>query len=86
MDTLAQRFHISPSHISHEMQRLCHVSPIGYLIDRRIRQAQWELASTQLSLKDVALHVGYDNPAHFSHLFFERVGMKPLEFRRKYAQ
>ncbi len=86
MDTLAQKFHISPSHISHEMQRLCHVSPIGYLIDRRIRQAQWELASTQLSLKDVALHVGYDNPAHFSHLFFERVGMKPLEFRRKYAQ
>ncbi|MDD6212610.1 MAG: AraC family transcriptional regulator [Clostridiales bacterium] len=85
MNTLAKEFHISPSHISHEMQRIYHISPIGYLIDRRIRQAQWELASTQLSLKEVALHVGYDNPNHFSNLFQERVGMKPLDFRRKYA-
>ena len=86
METLAAHFHVSASHISHEVNSAFHVSPINYLIDRRIRHAQWELASTDHSLKDVALHTGYENPSHFSQLFFRRTGLKPLEFRRTYTE
>lgn len=86
MDSLSQHFHISASHISHEVRRVYHISPINYLIDRRIRQAQWELASTENSLKDIALHVGYENPNHFSSLFLKHTGMKPLEFRQNYTE
>ena len=86
METLAAHFHVSASHISHEVNSAFHVSPINYLIDRRIRHAQWELASTDHSLKDVAIHAGYENPSHFSQLFFRRTGLKPLEFRRTYTE
>ena len=86
MDTLASHFHVSASHISHEVNHAFHVSPINYLIDCRIRHAQWELTSTDHSLKDVALHAGYENPSHFSQLFLRRTGLKPLEFRRTYTE
>ena len=86
MESLSRHFHVSASHLSHEVNSAFHLSPISYLIGRRIRQAQWELVSTDFSLKEIALHVGYENANHFSNLFYKRTGMKPLEFRQHYTE
>jgi len=86
METLSQIFHMSPSHISHEVTSAFEKSPINYLIDRRIREAQWELVSTKYTLKEIAEHVGYENTNHFCNLFARRTGMKPAEFRTIYTK
>lgn len=86
MESLSRHFHVSASHLSHEVNSAFQLSPISYLISRRIRQAQWELVSTDCSLKEIALHVGYENTNHFSNLFQKRTGMKPLEFRQRYTE
>lgn len=85
MESLSRLFHMSASHISHLMKAACNTSPINYLINRRIQQAQWELASTKYSLAEITLHVGYENANHFSNLFRSRTGMTPIEFRNKYT-
>ncbi len=86
MDDLSEHFNISASHISHEVNRIYNTSPINYLINKRIQSAQWKLASTSLSLKEIALSVGYENPSYFSKLFRERVGVQPLTFRKRYSE
>ena len=86
MQSLSEHFHVSASRLSHIVNETFHVSPISYAIDRRIRQAQWELASTEYSIKDIAEHVGYDNVQHFTNLFQARTGFSPSELRQKYTR
>ncbi|MCD8010417.1 MAG: AraC family transcriptional regulator [Lachnospiraceae bacterium] len=85
MEELSRIFHMSSSHISHEMTATFHISPIQYQIRRRISEAQWELISTNRTVREIAEHVGYENTNHFSQLFMKYTGLKPLEFREKYA-
>ncbi|MCD8076775.1 MAG: AraC family transcriptional regulator [Lachnospiraceae bacterium] len=85
MEELSRIFHMSSSHISHEMTATFHISPIQYQIKRRISEAQWELISTDRTVKEIAEHVGYENTNHFSQLFMKHTGVKPLEFREKYS-
>ena len=84
LEMLSDVFHISAGHISHALTNECGISPINYLISRRIGEAQWLLLTTELSVGDIALYVGYDNTYHFSKLFSKRIGMRPQDFRTKF--
>lgn len=86
MQRIAENFHISASHIAHEVQRVYNVSPINYLIDRRISEAKWLLIVTEEPFSAIAARVGYENTEHFANLFLKRVGMNPTEFRRQRKQ
>lgn len=83
---LSQEFHISAAHISHEFTRVYGVSPINYVIARRMNEAAWLLLHTQDTLVSIARQVGYDNASHFAKLFCKRMGLPPLEFREKYEK
>lgn len=84
LEKLSDVFHISAGHISHALTRTCGISPINYLISRRIGEAQWLLLTTELPVRDIALRVGYENAYHFSKLFFKRIGMRPQDFRERF--
>lgn len=78
---LSQVFFVSTSHISSEFKREFHISPINYLINRRICEAKWSLINTQLPVHEIARRVGYGNSYHFSKLFAKRSGVSPEQFR-----
>lgn len=84
LDRLSDVFHVSAGHISHTMTQECGISPINYLISRRLGEAQWLLLTTDDSIRDIAEHVGYENVHHFSKLFEKRIGMRPQSFRKKF--
>lgn len=86
LQQLSQRFHISAAHISHEFARVYGVSPINYVIARRMNEAAWLLLHTQNTMASIARKVGYDNVSHFAKLFCKRMGLPPLEFREKYEK
>lgn len=86
LESLSDRFHISAGHISHALTDVCGISPINYLISRRIGEAQWLLLTTNQSIHDIAVQVGYENTYHFSKLFIKRIGMRPQDFRSKFKQ
>jgi AraC family transcriptional regulator len=58
------------------------VNPHSYLIDRRIAKARHRLATSQQSLADIAVAVGFSSHAHMSACFRERLGVTPGELRR----
>ena len=86
--TLAQLstlFHISADHISHKFKEIYGLSPINYVIERRISEAKWMLINTQSSLVSISQKVGYENTTHFSNLFYHRVGYPPLTYRELFG-
>ena len=56
-------------------------TPLQYILNLRISNAQSLLESTDYSITEVASAVGYDNPLYFSRLFHKQVGMSPRDYR-----
>ena len=83
---LSEVFHISPDHISHEFAKVYGISPINYVIDRRLSEAKWMLINTSDTLASISRKVGYENTWHFSNLFQKRLKYPPLQFREMYRR
>lgn len=56
-------------------------SPMEYVTAMRLELAGNLLESTFLSIKEIALQVGYNSPLYFSTVFRKYTGMSPREFR-----
>lgn len=62
--------------------RLFQKTPHQYIIDRRIAEAKRLLANRDLPILEVCLAIGWDSVGTFSHLFKQRTGQTPGEFRK----
>ena len=54
-----------------------------YLTDLRMRQAKKFLADSSLTVREIAVRVGYPDPFHFSRSFKNAVGISPAQFREE---
>lgn len=86
LKSLSETFHISADHISHEFAKVYGISPINYVIDRRLSEARWMLINTSDSLVSISHTVGYENTYHFSNIFQKRLRYLPTEFRELYQK
>lgn len=57
-----------------------------FVIEVRMSRAQTLLAETRLDVGQVAVRVGYEDPAYFSRVFRRRAGISPSAFRRQQAR
>lgn len=83
LEKLAEEFNISASHLRRIFKQVYDISPISYLIKRRIAIATDLLLKTDLSITEIAKAVGYENVTHFSKLFADRIGCTPSQFREQ---
>lgn len=58
-------------------------TPQEFLLKYRMAKASELLMLTELSIADISLAVGYDNPLHFSRAFKNIYGTSPREWRNK---
>jgi AraC-like DNA-binding protein len=56
------------------------ISPLQYMINRRLTRAQSLMLKTDLTITKTALEVGMTH-SHFSRTFRMRYGVSPREFR-----
>jgi LacI family transcriptional regulator len=49
----------------------------------RLRRIKELLTGTELSLSEIAAHIGFDHPEYLSTVFKKAVGVTPIAFRRK---
>jgi AraC-like DNA-binding protein len=57
-------------------------SPVSFFIDLKMSSAKVLLSVSLLSVKQVGVEVGYEDPYHFSSQFKRRIGQSPQAFRR----
>lgn len=84
LEDIAKALSFSIPYISHTFKSVTGYSPVQYLIRCRIGLAETLLISSDLSVTQVAMTVGYDNTNHFQTLFKNLVGTTPLQYRKKY--
>jgi len=81
-ETLAASLGVSPGYLDLCFRQEMNLTPMTYLNRYRVNQAKARLTTSELSLTEIALAVGFADSAHFSHAFRREVGLSPSAYRR----
>lgn len=73
---------ISPATLNKHVKKITGYTAGEILMNRLILQAKRLLIYTDLSNKEIAFRLNYDDPSYFSRLFKKKVKMSPAAFRR----
>ena len=84
--SLADSLAVSAPYLSKLFHEQEGKSPSRYLTDLRMRKAQKLLMDTQLTVREIAVRVGYPDPFHFSRNFKNAMGISPAQFREERAE
>lgn len=76
---------MSVSWFIRSFKQYAHTTPMQYLVERRMTNAQVLLETTNYNITEIAALVGYDNPLYFSRIFKKQKGMSPSEYRKESA-
>jgi len=79
--TLAAVAGLSPSRFTALFRAHTGTSPMGYVRKVRVDHARRLLADVDLSIKEVAARVGFDDAFHFSKVFRAVDGLAPTRYR-----
>ena len=82
---VAALFHMNQTYLSKRMKQEMGASFLDYLTELRISKAKELLDQSMHNIKigELAVKVGYTNQYYFSRLFKSRVGMCPLEYKKR---
>jgi AraC-like DNA-binding protein len=83
LSDLAAQFNMSVSRISEVIKETTGQNFLYFLHDLRIRHACSLLVSTEMSVSEIALEVGYGSYNTFSRVFRETKGIVPKEYRKR---
>ena len=82
LDQLSEEAHMNKYYLSHAFKREYGVSPINYMITRRIEESKYLLAETDLSLSRIAQLLGFSSLSYFSQVFRRSQGISPMDYRQ----
>lgn len=83
LEQLAEEAHMNKYYLSHSFKKEYGVSPINYMISRRIDESKYLLAETDLSLSQIAQLLGFSSLSYFSQVFRRTQGASPMELRQR---
>ena len=83
LDSLAARTNLNKYYLVHVFTRTYGISPINYLIGRRIEGAKRLLAESDRSISQIAQTVGFSSQSYFSQSFKRVTGQTPAQYRRQ---
>jgi transcriptional regulator GlxA family with amidase domain len=81
--TLARIAHVSEAHFIRTFRATFGETPHRYLQRRRVERAMWLLRSTDRSVTDICMDVGFSSLGTFSRVFRGIVGEPPSAYRRR---
>jgi AraC-like DNA-binding protein/mannose-6-phosphate isomerase-like protein (cupin superfamily) len=82
LEQLAEEGHMNKYYLSHAFKREYGISPINYMIDRRIEESKYLLAETDLSMSQIAQLLGFSSLSYFSQVFHRTQAVSPKEYRQ----
>ncbi|MDX2226147.1 MAG: AraC family transcriptional regulator [Verrucomicrobiae bacterium] len=80
---MAAEIGYSPSHFARMFRKQFNLSPIDYIIHKRVALACKLLGETLLSIKEIAGQVGYADEFYFSRIFKKISGSSPRAYRER---
>ena len=82
LDLLAAEANVNKYYLAHAYKQAYGISPINYMIARRIQEGKRLLVETDLSLSQIAIILGFSSASYFSQSFRKAEGISPAEYRK----
>jgi len=80
----AERLALSPKSLTKNFQRVGALSPSDLIKNRILLEAKRQLIYTDISVKEIAYDLGYNDAAYFSRFFTKAESKSPLQFRKEH--
>ncbi len=84
LNLLTNKFCISKSGLIEHFKSSTGTTPMQYLLNLRLKEAEELLITSDLSLKEIAEFCGYDNAFYLSNAFKKAKGESPKFYRQKH--
>lgn len=81
---LASQLNLSPKYLSDCLKQLTGQTAQQHIHDKLIEKAKEKLATTELSVSEIAYELGFEYSQSFSKLFKAKTNLTPLEFRQSF--
>lgn len=85
LDILSYESGVSKNHFLKVFTKVMDMTPNDYITKLRLDKAKQLLAMTNDPVNIISMNCGYDNIPYFSYLFKRKIGVSPVEFRKKYS-
>lgn len=82
LEDLARMTHVSKFYLAHSFTEDYGLSPINYLIAKRVEESKNLLRDTNHSISQIASFTGFSSQSYFSQTFKKLTGHKPGDYRR----
>ena len=82
LDTVSEHFGVTKMHIIRVFKKTYGITPVQYLIEKKIDIAKSLLTGTLMPIKEISALLRYSNTQHFSSSFKNAVGCTPNRFRQ----
>ena len=83
LEDLARETHINKFYLAHAFKDEYGMSPIHYMISRRIEESRYLLQETNMSISQISRVLGFSSASYFSQSFRRAEGISPIEYRKK---
>ncbi len=81
LDSLAALFHMNKFYMVHAFTKYIGLSPINYLLQKRVQEAKSLLQSTSFSVAQISAALGFSSQSYFSQAFKKATGQTPIQHR-----
>ncbi len=80
---VAEACHCSRTKLYEAFQKECSIGIARYITEKKMKQAQTLLKTTELSVAQVGEFCGYDDDNHFRRVYKKQFGITPSAFRNE---
>lgn len=86
MNDIAAEAGLSGDYLSRQFKQFTGISPTEYIKNFRFAKAVEMLKDTNIPVSDIAMEVGFEDPAYFTRQFRQILGKSPSEYRKTVLQ
>ncbi|MFB6341101.1 helix-turn-helix domain-containing protein [Saccharicrinis sp. FJH2] len=83
VEELAAELNIGYSYFRRMFKKFTGISPVQYHLMLRLQRAKDLLVSTDMSVKEIALGLGFQSIFYFTRIFKKKMGVPPTDLRKK---
>ena len=83
IDDLADKACLTKSHLIRSFSRTMGITPLQYILRKKIQHAQSLLLSTDMTVNRISEATGFNDVSYFIRLFKKNIGFTPQEYREK---
>ena len=82
VNAVAEQLHLTPRYLSDLMRNLTGQNTQQFIHAKVIDKAKEYLAKNELTVAEVAYHLGFEHPQSFNKLFKSKTSLSPLDYKK----